>query len=136
MTAGLGGRDSCHSRKADGIWPAEHIEAAREPEPERHFSRQNGKDDAVRIVPDTSDPRKYVQISENLEAQIVTGLLEPGEVVTISELVEEFKVSRPTARQAMKLVEEKGLVAGCGTAGFIVTHKCPTCGQQRQAENC
>lgn len=90
----------------------------------------------MRIVPDTSDPRKYVQISENLEAQIVTGLLEPGEVVTISELVEEFKVSRPTARQAMKLVEEKGLVAGCGTAGFIVTHKCPTCGQQRQAENC
>lgn len=86
----------------------------------------------VRILPDTSDPRKYVKISENLEAQIVAGLLEPGEVVTISELVEEFKVARPTARQAMKLIEEKGLVARCGTIGFVVTRKCPICGQERR----
>lgn len=88
----------------------------------------------MRILPDTSDPRKYVQISENLEAQIVAGLLEPGEIVTVSELAEEFKVARPTARQAIRSVEEKGLVAGCGTAGFVVTRKCPTCGQERQED--
>jgi hypothetical protein len=30
----------------------------------------------VRVTPDTSDPRKYVQIAENLEAQITSGV--PG----------------------------------------------------------
>lgn len=88
----------------------------------------------MRIVPGTSDPRKYVQIADNLETQIVAGLLEPGEVVTVSELVEEFRVARQTARQALRLIEEKGLVAGCGTTGFVVTHKCPTCGQQRRED--
>jgi DNA-binding transcriptional regulator YhcF (GntR family) len=88
----------------------------------------------VRIVPDTGDPRKYVQISEILEAQIALGVLEPGESVTVSELVEEFKVSRQTARRALRVIEERELVACCGTAGFVVTLKCPTCGQRRQKD--
>jgi DNA-binding GntR family transcriptional regulator len=88
----------------------------------------------VRTVPGSSDPRKYIQISENLEAQIVVGLLEPGEIVTVSELVEEFRVARQTAHQAMKVMEMKGLVAGRGTLGYVVTGKCPTCGQQRQQD--
>ena len=86
----------------------------------------------MRIVPDTRDPRKYVQIAENLEAQIITSILEPGEIVTATELAAEFSVSKATARHAIKILEEKGFIVGYGTIGFVVTRKCPVCGQQRK----
>lgn len=77
------------------------------------------------------DPRKYVQIANEMLKQIISGVLEPGDVVTITELTEDHNVSRPTARRAIREIEEQGLIASFGTAGFAVTQKCPTCGQQR-----
>jgi DNA-binding transcriptional regulator YhcF (GntR family) len=82
-------------------------------------------------MPPSDDPRKYVQIANDMLRQIINGVLEPGDVVTITELTEEHKVARQTARRAIREIESRGLIAGYGTAGFVVTKKCPTCGQQR-----
>lgn len=76
----------------------------------------------MRIAPDASDPRKYVQIAKSLEAQIITGVLEPGNIVTISGLAKEFNVSPQTARHALKIIERKGLVACRRTIGHVITH--------------
>lgn len=82
-------------------------------------------------MPLPDDPRKYVQIANDMLRQIISGVLEPGDVVTLTELTEEHKVSRQTARRAITEIEARGLITGYGTAGFVVTRKCPTCGQQR-----
>jgi DNA-binding GntR family transcriptional regulator len=76
----------------------------------------------VRIAPDASDPRKYVQIAKSLEAQIITGVLKPGKIVTIPGLAKEFSVSPQTARHALKIIEKKGLVACRRGIGHVVTH--------------
>jgi DNA-binding transcriptional regulator YhcF (GntR family) len=80
------------------------------------------------------DPRKYMQIANDLLMQIVHGVLEPGDIVTITELTEDHKVARQTARRAIREIETRGLIAGYGTTGFVVTWKCPTCGQARSRE--
>jgi DNA-binding transcriptional regulator YhcF (GntR family) len=82
-------------------------------------------------MPPPDDPRKYVQIANDMLRQIIDGVLEPGDVVTITELTEDHKVARQTARRAIREIEASGLIAGYGTAGFVITRKCPTCGQQR-----
>lgn len=82
-------------------------------------------------MPAPEDPRKYVQIANDMLRQIISGVLEPGDIVTVTELTEDHKVSRQTARRAIREIEAKGLMAGYGTAGFAVTGKCPICGQQR-----
>lgn len=82
-------------------------------------------------MPLPDDPRKYVQIANDMLRQITSGVLEPGDVVTVTELTADHKVSRPTARRAMREIEARGLLVACGTVGFVVTRKCPTCGQDR-----
>lgn len=72
---------------------------------------------------DDSDPRKYMQIARNLEKQITVGALESGDIVTVSELSADFQVTRQTARHALRVIGERGLIAACGTAGFMVTNR-------------
>jgi DNA-binding transcriptional regulator YhcF (GntR family) len=76
----------------------------------------------VGINPDASDPRKYVQITKDLEAQMIAGVLKPGEVLTIARIAEEFGVAPQTARRALKVIEKKGLVACRRAVGHVVTY--------------
>jgi GntR family transcriptional regulator, transcriptional repressor for pyruvate dehydrogenase complex len=56
-------------------------------------------------------PRAYQVIQQALEQAIVTGDLEPGEPLpTETELAEKFGVTRHTVREAMRVVEQSGLV--------------------------
>lgn len=82
-------------------------------------------------MPLPEDPRKYAQIANDMLRQIISGVLEPGDVITVTELTEDHRVARQTARRAIREIEAMGLIVGYGTAGFAVTWKCPTCGQQR-----
>src|SRR5688572_22585523 len=64
----------------------------------------------------------YVQIRDCLVAAIQDGTLAPGDrIPSEPELVESFKVGRPTVRQALEVLRREGLVAthrGMGT--FVV----------------
>lgn len=56
-------------------------------------------------------PRAYQVIQQALEQAIITGDLEPGEQLpTETELAEKFGVTRHTVREAMRVVEQSGLV--------------------------
>lgn len=56
-------------------------------------------------------PRAYQVIQQALEQAIVTGDIEPGQPLpTETELAEKFGVTRHTVREAMRVVEQSGLV--------------------------
>lgn len=55
--------------------------------------------------------RAYQQIAEDLESSILTGQLKPGDhIPSERELVERYGVSRPTVREALRILESGHLV--------------------------
>lgn len=67
-----------------------------------------------------ADPRKWVQIAEHVTHRIAAGELAPGDMVTITGLCHELHVTRQTARRALRMLEERGLLTACGKKGFMV----------------
>jgi GntR family transcriptional regulator, transcriptional repressor for pyruvate dehydrogenase complex len=63
--------------------------------------------------------RLYVQVVEYLQEPIITGAIKPGgKLPTERQLVEKLGVSRTVVREALKTLEEKGLIktiTGSGT---------------------
>lgn len=56
--------------------------------------------------------RAYEGIVEQIEEALRTGALRPGDrLPSEREMVEQFSVSRPTVREAMRVLESSGLVA-------------------------
>lgn len=64
-------------------------------------------------------PAKYEQISDDLRRQIAAGELRPGDrIPSESALIERYKVSPPTLRQALMVLRTEGLIEarhGIGT---------------------
>jgi len=55
--------------------------------------------------------RVYHEVADQIEEAIVSGLLKPGEKLPAErELVGRFDVSRRTLREALRIVEQKGLI--------------------------
>jgi GntR family transcriptional repressor for pyruvate dehydrogenase complex len=53
----------------------------------------------------------YQQVADQIEYSIIHGLLRPGDKLPGErELAEEFDVSRRALREAIKIVEQKGLI--------------------------
>jgi len=69
----------------------------------------------------TSPLPLYRQLAELLEDQIVQGRIGPGEKIPSEPaLARQFRIGRPTARQAVDLLCSKGLVARRRGAGTFV----------------
>lgn len=67
------------------------------------------------------DPRKYVQLANELRRQIKDGALRPGQPVpSITELAAERGWSRGTCRQAMQTLTDEGLVGRTPGLGYYV----------------
>jgi DNA-binding GntR family transcriptional regulator len=65
----------------------------------------------LEVISRGSDVPLYVQLMETLERRIQSGELRPGDMIpSESALIEEFKVSRITVRQALANMEQRGLV--------------------------
>ncbi|UGQ10025.1 GntR family transcriptional regulator [Yinghuangia sp. ASG 101] len=77
---------------------------------------------------DPTDPRSPSrQIADELRAQIVSGALEPGAALpSESVLVETYGTSPTTARQAVRLLKEEGLVVSERGRGVFVRKHPPT----------
>ncbi|MFI9261151.1 GntR family transcriptional regulator [Streptomyces sioyaensis] len=53
----------------------------------------------------------YMRVLEALTADIKAGVIKPGErIPSESELCERFKVARETARRAVRVLRERGLI--------------------------
>lgn len=65
-------------------------------------------------------PLLYVQISENITEQIKNGCLQENDKLSERKLAEQYQVSRVVVRDAIKLLNEKGLVTTrAGKGSFI-----------------
>jgi GntR family transcriptional regulator len=74
------------------------------------------------MIDRTSHISMYAQIAAILESAIHSGELQPNQKVpTEAELMETYNVSRMTARQAIEIVHEKGLVVRKQGKGTFVT---------------
>lgn len=70
---------------------------------------------------------KYIQLADQIRADISTSLLPPGQQISTEEqLAERFSVSRNTVRQALKLLETEGYVVSVQGSGTFVSKKIPT----------
>ena len=78
-----------------------------------------------RIDPIASVP-PYRQIAEILRRRIVAGRYPPDtRIPTESELVEEFEVARTTARRAVEVLREEGLIYTVPNRGSYVIRQPP-----------
>ncbi len=59
-------------------------------------------------------------VADRLGADIVAGILRPGDGFTLQGLIDRFAVSRTVAREAMRLLEEMSLVAARPRVGITV----------------
>lgn len=78
----------------------------------------------LEITLDRSSPVPlYFQVAEQFERAIVTGSIRPGEKITNEiALAQDLGLSRPTLRQAIQLLVDKGLVVRKRGVGTQVVH--------------
>lgn len=70
--------------------------------------------------------RLYQEIVEQIQQQIVSGQLKPGDQIPAErELADQFGVSRTAVREAIKSLTEKGLIEVFVGRGTFVTHFSP-----------
>jgi GntR family transcriptional repressor for pyruvate dehydrogenase complex len=76
--------------------------------------------DAVRIEP-IARRKVYELVSERLAAQLDT-TLEPGDALPAErELAERFGVGRSSVREALRMLESRGLIESRGNGAFVVS---------------
>ena len=68
-----------------------------------------------------SDPRKYMRLAKIVRERISEGLRPPGQAVqSIAALCTEHQIARASARQAMLLLEDDGLIYPVPGLGYHV----------------
>jgi GntR family transcriptional repressor for pyruvate dehydrogenase complex len=74
---------------------------------------------------ESSTHGKPKQIADELRALIITGGLDEGDLLgTEAELIERFEVSRPSLREALRILEAEGLASVVrGALGGVVVHR-------------
>src|SRR4051794_32609529 len=89
--------------------------------------RRRAKSETGGVVPTTKSTRreKPELIADELRALIVSGELEEGESLGREpDLVERFGVSRPSLREALRILEAEGLITVVrGVLGGVVAHQ-------------
>jgi DNA-binding GntR family transcriptional regulator len=62
------------------------------------------------VIDPTGPLAPYRQLADIIRQRITTGQLPPGSRITESDLTEEFEVARNTARRALAVLRDEGLV--------------------------
>jgi GntR family transcriptional regulator len=75
------------------------------------------------MIDPTGPVPPYRQIADILRERIATGALAPGARITESEITDEFEVARNTARRALAVLREDGLVFTVPQRGSYVSER-------------
>jgi DNA-binding FadR family transcriptional regulator len=68
-------------------------------------------------------PKTYKLVADQLLELIATGRLRPGDPVPPErELVENYRVGRSSVREALRMLESRGLIEARGNGTFTVSH--------------
>jgi GntR family transcriptional regulator, transcriptional repressor for pyruvate dehydrogenase complex len=82
---------------------------------------------AVKSTPPGDSPThgKPKQIADELRGLIIAGGLDEGDLLgTEADLIERFEVSRPSLREALRILEAEGLISVVrGALGGVVVHR-------------
>jgi DNA-binding GntR family transcriptional regulator len=74
----------------------------------------------VQLIDKTGPVPPYRQIAEILRSQIASGELKKGARITESEITENYEVARNTARRALAVLREDGLIMTVPQRGSYV----------------
>lgn len=76
------------------------------------------------VRPRFSQPSIAEMVAEELRERIISGNLQEGDLLPpLDELIREFQVSRPSLREALRILETEGLIAvRRGNVGGAVVH--------------
>jgi DNA-binding GntR family transcriptional regulator len=69
----------------------------------------------------TYDPRKYVQITEDLRRKIRDGVIKSSAPVSITYVSQEWGASRQTVTKALRILARDGLLCRYPGIGYYVT---------------
>lgn len=73
---------------------------------------------------EADDPRKHIQLANELRKQIEDGTLRPGQPVpSITELAAERGWARGTCRHSMQILADEGLVRRTAGLGYYVVFR-------------
>lgn len=80
---------------------------------------------AKQSSPSTKPRKKPQQIADELRLRIIAGELDEGDSIgNEAELIEQFGVSRPSLREALRILETEGLISVVrGVSGGVVVHR-------------
>jgi DNA-binding GntR family transcriptional regulator len=71
---------------------------------------------------DTISPPSLVElVAARLRTLVVSGTLQPGEHLVEERLTERFGISRPPLREALRLLQQEGLITRLPRRGVVVT---------------
>lgn len=73
------------------------------------------------MIDPTGPVPPYRQVAEILRERIASGALRKGARITESDLTEEFEIARNTARRALALLRDEGLLYTVPTRGSYVS---------------
>jgi DNA-binding transcriptional regulator YhcF (GntR family) len=75
-------------------------------------------------IDDTSGIPRYVQVARIIEAEIRTGVWQPGQAISSQVTIsQEYGIARTTAGKAHALLAERGLVTAVPGVGMVVLPK-------------
>jgi DNA-binding transcriptional regulator YhcF (GntR family) len=83
------------------------------------------------VTSDDSRPA-YLQVANALRAEIADGLLKPGQrLPSVRDLSEKHDIAPVTARNALRVLRDEGLIYSRSTRGYFVRDDLPTADQLR-----
>jgi GntR family transcriptional regulator len=86
----------------------------------------DGRVDRVDRIDPIAPVPPYRQIADIIRQRIASGKYPPGmRIPTESEMVEEFEVARTTARRAVSVLRDEGLIYTVPNRGSYVSRQTP-----------
>jgi GntR family transcriptional regulator len=77
------------------------------------------------MTSESGQPGTYVDVAARLRERVVSGVLKPGDKLTVRGLADEWSIARGTAEKALNVLRSEGLVEARSRTGGTVVCEAP-----------